>query len=63
MDAADKYSGPNSLYKAKATIRQLKADIKSMDVVLGANSAMLTGKQLSRQQAGKKIGLRFCRYM
>eukprot|EP00903_Cladosiphon_okamuranus_P009689 g9218.t1 len=51
VDAADKYSDPTRLCKMRAAIRQLKADIKALDVLVGVNSAALMGKQLGRRQA------------
>lgn len=47
-------SGSTKLYETKSAIRQLKADVMSMDVLIGARSAALLGKQLGRQQAGKR---------
>lgn len=52
-DAADEYSDATRLCQARSAIRQLKADIKAMDVLIGAKSATLMGKQLGRQHAGE----------
>ena len=59
VDAADRYSDPARLHKTRSAIRQLKADVKAMNVLIGANWATRTGKQLSRQQAGElnRIGV------
>lgn len=61
VDAADKYSDPTRLCKSGAAIRQLKADVKAMNVVVGAKSAVLMGKQLGRQQAGEETKVQPCR--
>lgn len=53
VDAADKYADPTRLCKTRSAIRQLKSDVKAMDVLAGVNSATLMGKQLGRQQAGQ----------
>ena len=57
-EAADECSNPSQLYKARSAIRQIKADVKAMDVLIGAKSATLLGKQMGRQQAGEKSMIR-----
>eukprot|EP00752_Nemacystus_decipiens_P004776 g4347.t1 len=51
VDAADSCSDPTRLCEVRSATRQLKADIKAMDVMIGASWALLTAKKLSRQQA------------
>ena len=58
--AADERSNPSQLYKARSGIRQIKADVKAMDVLIGAKSATLLKKQMGRQQAGEKRIMRVC---
>lgn len=53
-ETAHSCSDPTNLYKAKSAIRQLKADIKAMDVLIGAKSATVLGKQLGLQRAGER---------
>lgn len=53
-DAADECSDATRLCQARSAILQLKADIKAMDVLIGAKSATLMGKKLGRQQAGER---------
>ncbi|CAM9657275.1 unnamed protein product, partial [Pylaiella littoralis] len=53
-ETAHSCSDPTNLYKAKSAIRQLKADIKAMDVLIGAKSATVLGKQLGLQRAGRE---------
>lgn len=53
VDAADKHSDPTRLCTVRSAIRQLKADVKAMDVLIGANWAALAAKQLGRQEAGE----------
>lgn len=52
-DTANEYSDATRLCQARSAIRQLKADVKAMDVLIGAKSATLLGKQLGRQHAGE----------
>ncbi|CAB1108966.1 unnamed protein product [Ectocarpus sp. CCAP 1310/34] len=55
-EAAADCSDPTKLYKTKSAIRQLKADVKAIDVIIGAKSATLLGKQQGVQGAGQNWG-------
>lgn len=56
-EATDECSDSTRLCSAKSAIRQLKADVKAMDVLIGAKSATLMGKQMGRRQAGEENGV------
>ncbi|CAN0256174.1 unnamed protein product, partial [Ectocarpus sp. 13 AM-2016] len=53
-EAAADCSDPTKLYKTKSAIRQLKADVKAMDVLIGAKSATLVGKQQGVQRGARE---------
>ncbi|CAM9178588.1 unnamed protein product [Ectocarpus sp. 8 AP-2014] len=52
--AAADCSDPTKLFKAKSAFRQLKADVKAIDVIIGAKSATLLGKQQGVQRAARE---------
>ncbi|CBN75365.1 hypothetical protein Esi_0090_0043 [Ectocarpus siliculosus] len=53
-EAAADCSDPTKLFKTKSAIRQLKADVKAMDVLIGAKSATFLGKQQGVQRAARE---------
>ncbi|CAM9476468.1 unnamed protein product, partial [Ectocarpus sp. 8 AP-2014] len=54
-EAAADWSDPTKLFKTKSAIRQLKADVKAIDVIIGVKSATLLGKQQGVQRAGHAL--------
>eukprot|EP00752_Nemacystus_decipiens_P006906 g6201.t1 len=57
-DTVNEYSGATRLCQARSAIRQLKADIKAMDLLIGVKSATLAQKQLGRQDAARRAEVR-----
>ncbi|CAM9603492.1 unnamed protein product [Ectocarpus sp. 4 AP-2014] len=53
-EAAADCSDPTKLYKTKSAIRQLKADVKAIDVIIGVKSTTLLGKQQEVQRAARE---------
>lgn len=50
-EAHDEYSESGRLQATKMALHRLKAEVKAMDVLVGAKSAALLSKQLERRRA------------
>lgn len=54
QEASDNHAVSGRLQRTRTALRQLKTDVKSMDVLIGAKSATLLAKQLAAQRMGEK---------
>lgn len=54
QEASDNHAISGPLQRTKTALRQLKADIKAMDVLIGAKSATLLANQFATQRAGER---------
>ena len=52
---AEGHSDTTRLVKTKSAIRQLKADVKAMDVLIGIKSATVQRKRLEKEQRGESV--------
>lgn len=51
QEAHDEFSESGRLQTTKVALRRLKAEVKAMDILVGAKSAALLSKQLERRRA------------